>query len=93
MKETVQKFVSVFGLCVITASLCSGCASTKPVADAVDVNRFAMDCSRKHEQIAYLQSLRRSPDDILFSVSGWLGYDAQTNWLIDTQIRKLVNYC
>ena len=93
MKDIAQRFVSVFGLCVITASLCSGCASSKPVASSVDLNRFAIDCDRKQEQVAYLQSLRRSPDDILFSMSGWMGYDAQTNWLIDVQLRKLANYC
>ena len=33
-----------------------------PVA-TVDLNRFVIDCSRKQEQVEFLQSLRQSPDD------------------------------
>ena len=48
----MRKFVTVFGTCVITASLFSGCA-TEPRPDRIpmttaDLNHYRIDCSRKH---------------------------------------------
>lgn len=96
MKDIAQKFANVFGLCVITVSLCSGCATgapSKQAANLYDLNYFQPDCRIKAEQIAYLQSLRRSPDDMLFSISGWLGYDKQLNWTLNHHLNYLSQYC
>jgi hypothetical protein len=67
MKTTVRKFVTVFGTCVITASLCSGCA-TQPNPNRIpmttmDLNYYQVDCRRKQEQIEFLQRQRISRDD------------------------------
>lgn len=59
----------------------------------VDLQRFQYDCDRRTQQIAYLQSLKRSADDQLFSLSGWTGQDRQLNWLIDYHISMLTNRC
>jgi hypothetical protein len=46
MQEAVDKFARVFGACVITVSLCSGCATGTPTAQprAQDLNYFQVDC-------------------------------------------------
>jgi hypothetical protein len=67
MKTIVRKFVTVFGTCVITVSLFSGCA-TQPAPNRIpmstmDLNHFRIDCSRKQEQIEFLQSQRISRDE------------------------------
>ena len=95
MKDTVRKFATVFGMCATLAILCSGCATgvqREPVA-MVDLNRFQYDCDNRASQIAYLQSLRRSADDQLFSLSGWTGEDRQRNWLINYHISMLATRC
>jgi hypothetical protein len=59
-----------FGLCVITVSLFSGCASTstvpggRPTMRYQDLNYFQVDCRRKQEQVEMLQSMRQSQDDM-----------------------------
>jgi hypothetical protein len=67
MKTTVRKFATVFGTCVITASLFSGCAM-QPAPNRIpmstmDLNYYRIDCSRKQEQIEFLQSQRISRDE------------------------------
>jgi hypothetical protein len=67
MKTTVSKFVTVFGICVITVSLSSGCA-TQPNPAKInmatqDLNHFRIDCSRKQEQIEFLQRQRLTHED------------------------------
>ena len=68
MTKLKHKFVSVFGLCVIIASLSSGCA-TRPDPDRspwsihnLDRN-FRLDCSQKQQQVEMLQSMRQSKDE------------------------------
>jgi hypothetical protein len=96
MNVLAQKFVNVFGPCVIIASLCSGCATGTPsrvAIDPYDLNYFQPDCSQKAQQIAFLQSLRRSPEDRAFTLSGWFGVDDQVNWTINSHILYLKQYC
>jgi hypothetical protein len=67
MKTIVRKFVTVFGTCVITASLFSGCA-TQPnpqrvTMSTMDLNRYQIDCSRKQEQVQLLQSMRITQEE------------------------------
>jgi len=40
-----------------------------------------------------LNSMRRTADDQLFSLSGWTGEDKKINWLITRHIRYLRDYC
>lgn len=78
------------------ASLCSGCATGTPRSMAmnnVDLNYFQPDCRIAPQQMQMLLRMRRSADDQLFSMSGWLGQDRHTNWLIDNHIRYLRDYC
>jgi hypothetical protein len=63
----------VFGLCVTTAAVSSGCAYTVetpvhrvPMA-AIDLNYFQPDCRIKQQQIEMLQSMRQSGDEQLFA--------------------------
>ena len=96
MNAPGQKFAIVFGLCVIIASLCSGCATGAPSASTVslyDINYFQPDCRIKEQQMHFLQSLRRGRDDKLFTASGFFRVDDQVNWTIDTHLRYLTQYC
>jgi hypothetical protein len=96
MNAIADKFVQKFGICVIIVSLCSGCATGTPSAAAIDPDElkwFNPDCSRAGEQMAWLQSLRRTADDQLFSVRGWLGEGQRVNWLINSHLRYLRDYC
>ena len=75
-----HNFVGVSGICVTLAILCSGCASTRsdPMGFA-DLDSFQIDCSRRNEQIALLQSMRSTRDDRLVSrasnaIQPWLAY-------------------
>ena len=52
----------VFGMFATLAILCSGCSTTRPMAYN-DVNYYQMDCAKKNEQIAMLNSMRSSRDD------------------------------
>jgi hypothetical protein len=67
MKTIVRKFVTVFGICVISVSLFSGCA-TQPMPERVpmtsmDLNYYQVDCRRKQEQVQFLQSMRISQEE------------------------------
>ena len=67
MQEVVDKFARVFGACVITVSLCSGCASGAPSArpmHAGELNHFQVDCRIAGKQRAMLESMRPTPDEI-----------------------------
>jgi hypothetical protein len=60
----------VSGICVTLAILCSGCATTtgtQPMRFA-DLDSFQINCKRRPEQIALLQSMRSTPDDRLFAL-------------------------
>jgi hypothetical protein len=68
MTKPRLKFAIVFGICVTIASLSSGCAispnPTRVTASIEHLDRgFRLDCSRKHEHIAMLQSMRQSKDE------------------------------
>jgi hypothetical protein len=80
----------------VIATLCSACSTGTPSRTAMnnyDLNFFQYDCSKSAQQMAFLNSMRRSSDDQISSVNGWLGVDRKTNWLIDYHIRYLRDYC
>lgn len=67
MNRLARRFATVCGMCVITVSLFSGCAthpdpSRVPMA-TVDLNYFQVDCRRKAEQVAMLQAMRQTRDE------------------------------
>ena len=76
-----RKSVAVSGICVTLAILCSGCASPRssPMGFA-DLDSFRIDCSRRAEQIALLQSMRSTPDDRLIARAS----NALQPWLVYT---------
>jgi hypothetical protein len=77
-------------------SLFSGCATGTPSRTAMsmqDLEYFQPNCKIAQQQIAMLNSMRRTADDQLFSVGGWTGYDKKINWLINWHIRDLRDYC
>ena len=101
------KFAIVFGLCVTIASLSSGCA-TSPSPDRtpwsihdLDYN-FRLDCSRKQEQIAMLQSMRQSRDEsfeahLRVFLQPWRVVTDSANHQIDVELaygnpNKYINY-
>jgi len=51
------------------ASLCSGCATqvdpNRVPMNTVDLNYFQIDCNIKEQQVAMLQSMRQSDQEIL----------------------------
>jgi ferric iron reductase protein FhuF len=71
MPTLARKFAHAFGVFVMLASLCSGCA-VQPRPDRVpmsaeDLNWFQVDCGRKAEQVAMLQSMRQTTDELIAS--------------------------
>ena len=60
------KSAVVSGICVTLAILCNVSTAAAPV-DFTDLDYFQIDCSRRTEQIAFLQSLRSTADDRLFA--------------------------
>jgi hypothetical protein len=77
-------------------SLCNGCATGTPSRSAMsvqDLEYFQPDCRIAREQMVMLNSMRRTADDQLFSLSGWTGQDRKINWLINWHIRDLRDYC
>lgn len=100
MKITAGKFVQKFGICVILVSLFSGCASNgtygprrQVMIDPDELKWFTYDCSRAAEQIAWLQSLRQTDDDQLFSLAGWTGQGQRVNWLVNAHLRRIRDNC
>ncbi len=83
-------------MCVTIVSLCSGCATGSPPSQSVtfdELNRYQIDCRKKSEQIAFLNSLRRSPDDRLFTLDGWFGVNDRINWVINYHLVYINQYC
>ena len=79
MKIACPKYVSVYGIFVIIASLCSGCATASrpdrvPMATR-DLNHFVINCSIKQQQVAMLQSARQTGDERLVA-----GFVAALPW-------------
>ena len=69
MRDTVPRFASVFGVCVTLAVLLTtGCSTVQrtPMAFA-DLDHFKVNCKKKAEQIAFLQSMRPTNDEKLFA--------------------------
>ena len=72
MPDTVPRFASVFGTCVILATLLTtGCSTVQrtPMGFA-DLDSFQIDCRRRGEQMAFLQSMRPTNDEKLFAGFG-----------------------
>jgi hypothetical protein len=76
----LHKYAGVSGICVTLAIMCSGCAAprSEPMG-FTELDSFQIDCSRRAEQIALLQSMRSTPDDRLLArasnaVQPWLAY-------------------
>ena len=95
MQEAVDKFARVFGACVITVSLCSGCATGTPTAQphAQDLNYFQVDCKIVDQQRALLESMRPSQEEIAWNK---LNPFAEKHGDIITQINfnlNRLNYC
>ena len=71
MNKAVHTSAIVFGMCVMFASLCSGCATqidpNRVPMSTVDLNHFQIDCRIKEQQVAMLQSMRQSNQDIFAS--------------------------
>ena len=95
MFAIAQRFVTAFGACATVAILCSGCATTTNSAGITyeDLTWYAVDCKHKAEQIKFLQSLRKSPDDQLMSISGWTGEDRKFNYLLNSYLVELSTRC
>ena len=69
MRDTVPRFASVYGVCVTLAILLTtGCSTVQrtPMGFA-DLDHFKIDCRKKSEQIAFLQSMRPTPDEKLLA--------------------------
>lgn len=69
MRDTVPRFASVYGVCVTLAVLLTtGCSTVQrtPMAFA-DLDHFQINCKKKAEQIAFLQSMRPTNDEKLFA--------------------------
>ena len=64
-----RKSAVVSGICVTLAILCSGCSTmgSQPMRFS-DLDDFQVDCSRRSQQIAMLQSMRSTTDDRLFAL-------------------------
>ena len=69
MQDTVPRFASAFGVCVTLAILLTtGCTTAQRTPMAfVDLDHFQINCKKKAEQIAFLQSMRPTNDEKLFA--------------------------
>jgi hypothetical protein len=82
MKIACPKYVTVCGIFVIIASLCSGCATASrpdrvPMSTR-DLNHFAINCSIKEQQVAMLQSMRQTGDERM--VAGFVAMLPWAKW-------------
>jgi len=72
MRDIVPRFASVYGICVTLAILLTtGCSTVQrtPMGFA-DLDHFKIDCRKKGEQMAFLQSMRPTNDEKLFAGFG-----------------------
>ena len=73
----------VFAIIAIAGS--AGCATQRPVMNSWDLDHFWTDCSRKQEQIEFLQSLRTTPDDqARAALARIISLDARRSWELDS---------
>jgi hypothetical protein len=66
MKDSVVKFVRVFGASAILVSLCSGCAVGTPSGGAMayeDLDHFQVNCKIAVQQRIMLESMRQTRDE------------------------------
>ena len=64
-----RNFAVVSGICATLAILCSGCSTvgSQPMRFS-DLDNFQINCNRRTEQMALLQSMRSTHDDRLFAL-------------------------
>ena len=69
MRDIVPRFASVYGICVTLAILCNaGCSTVQRTPMGFqDLDHFQIDCNKKAQQIAFLQSMRPTPDEKLMA--------------------------
>jgi len=69
MQDTVPRFANVYGICVTLAILLTtGCSTVQRTPMAfVDLDHFKVNCRKKGEQIAFLQSMRPTNDEKLLT--------------------------
>lgn len=69
MQGTARPSAIVSGICVTLAILLNaGCATTQQTPMGfVDLNHFQIDCRKKAEQMAFLQSMRPTRDEKLLA--------------------------
>ena len=69
MQDIVPRFASVYGICVTLAILCSaGCSTVQQTPMGFqDLDHFKVNCKKKTEQIAFLQSMRPTRDEKLLA--------------------------
>lgn len=90
----------IFATLAIVAS--AGCATQKVAMNSWDLDHFWTDCSRKQQQIEFLQSLRVSPQDQararlarMISTNAERGWEldsiasGRTNWIINQHLLAL----
>lgn len=85
MNALGRNFATVFGTCVITAILCSGCATD--VVSLRELNDFSPDCRLKTQHLAYLQYLRAQHNGNARYIHD------QYNWTINAHINYLAHQC
>ena len=100
MTHIADRFALKFGTCATIVALCSACASGTPSGldgrarlSRQQLNEFVYDCRIRDQQIAFLRSQYRNPDDMITSYQGWSGDDRQSNWIIRYHIYELTNKC
>ena len=83
MRDTVPRFASVYGVCVTLAILLTtGCSTVQRTPMGfVDLDHYKVDCRKKGEQIALLQSMRPTPDEKLFA--GFSAIFQPWNYIVD----------
>jgi outer membrane murein-binding lipoprotein Lpp len=69
MKTLAGSIGLVPGICVLSVTLLSGCATgpTHQPMDVADLNEFRIDCSKRNEQLKFLNSQLSNPDDQLMA--------------------------
>lgn len=73
----------VFAIIAIAGS--AGCATQRPVMNSWDLDHFWTDCSRKQQQIEFLQSLRVTGDDqARAALARLVSLDAKRSWELDS---------
>jgi len=69
MKTLAEVIGLVPGMCVLSVTLLSGCATglTHQPMEVADLNWFRIDCSKRNEQLKFLNSQLSNPDDQLMA--------------------------